>query len=414
MSDDTIELIRGVNPFPADVPAPPFELMFERTVERIAASPGDAHPYRPRRRSRRPAEQPAGGPPRSRTRTVAAFAGVLLSVAVVAVVVAIVVVHRRTASTPIVRRPSAAPVKVTSAGSISVGRSPAALLSYDGSLWVAGHGYVARLEPSSGEVQARIAVSGKVVGTAQMASGAGSVWVSYTGSSRLLRIDPTTNKLVAHINLPGRPAGGGVAFVDGRVWVSQDAQGPRGDVVAINPRTDRIDGPAVPAGSGPAKLAGGLGSLWVQNTSSPHSAISQINPRTRTVRSLPFSGGPSVGFGSVWVNPEWFSGASGPPIRRYDPTTRTVMSRIRVPRATALAFGDRRVWVITYPRSRSSRLFHPIPGTATLVQINPDTNQRAAKPIHLPALQPLAIAVAGNHLWIATYAGPLLHYKLHR
>jgi hypothetical protein len=408
MSDNTIELIHGVNPFPSELPAPPFELMLERVKhDRVVASPTGDEPHRPGRRSHWPGEQPGW------LGTAAAFGVAVLAVAVVAVV-AIVVVSHRTASTPVQGRVNASRVGVASAGSVSVGPSPAALVSYDGSLWVAGDGYVARLDPRTGQVQGRIAVSGKVIGTAQMAAGADSVWVSYTGSSRLLRIDAATNKLVAQIHLRGRPAGGGVAFIDGRVWVSQDAQGPRGDVVAINPHTDRIDGSPVPVGAGPAKLASGLGSLWVQNTSSPHGAISQIDPRTRTVRSLRFAGGPSVGFGSVWVTPEWFSGDSGPPIRRYAPATRTVITSIRVPRATAIAFGERRVWVITYPRSRSSRTFQPLPRTATLVQINPNANRVAAKPIRLRATQPLAIAVVRNNLWIATYAGPLLHYKLNR
>jgi hypothetical protein len=407
MSDNTIELIRGVNPFPSEVPAPPFELMLERVKDdRIVASPADG-PHRPGRRSYWPAEQTGW------LGTAAAFGVAVLAVAVVAMV-AIVVVSHRTASTPVQGRVDASRVAVASAGSVSVGPSPAALLSYDGSLWVAGDGYVARLDSRTGQVQRRIAVSGKVIGTAQMAAGVNSVWVSYTGSSRLLRIDPATNKLVAQIDLPGRPAGGGVAFVDGRVWVSQDARGPRGDVVAINPRTDRIDGSPVRVGAGPAKLASGLGSLWVQNTSSPHGAISQIDPGTRTARSLPFAGGPSVGFGSVWVTPESFSADSGPPIRRYAPATRTVITSIRVPRATAIAFGESRVWVITYPRSRSSRTFQPVPRTATLVQINPNANRVAAKPIRLRATQPLAIAVVGSNLWIATYTGPLLHYKLSR
>jgi hypothetical protein len=414
MSNDTIELIRRINPFPADVPAPPFELVLERVDERVSAGPDDERTCRPQRRTHRSAEQPHLGRRPGRLATVAASAGVLLTVAVVGAVVAVVLLDHRTSSSPISARPNAAPIGVVPAGSVSVGPSPAALLSYDGSLWVAGGGYVAHLNPRSGEMQGRTKVPGKTVGTAQLAVGAGGVWVSYTGSSRLLRIDPTTNKLIAQINLPGRPAGGGVAFIDGRVWVSQDAQGARGDVIAINPRTDRVEGAAVPAGAGPAKLASGLGSLWVQNTSSPHGVISEIEPRTRTVRALRFSGGPAVGFGSLWVIPEWFSGHSGPPIRRYDPATRTVISTIRVPRATALAFGDHRVWATTYPRSRSSRVFRPVPGTATVVQINPDTDQLAAKPIQLPGTQPLSIAVVGNDLWIASYSGPLLHYKLTR
>ncbi|MGH2859087.1 MAG: hypothetical protein ACRDMJ_16555, partial [Solirubrobacteraceae bacterium] len=108
------------------------------------------------------------------------------------------------------------------AGAVNVGPGTVALLYADGSLWVAGHGHVTRLDPETGRVQARIQVPADTVGSAQLASGAGSVWAAYTGPSTLLRIDPRTDRLVARIGLGGLSDGGGVAFSDGLVWVSED------------------------------------------------------------------------------------------------------------------------------------------------------------------------------------------------
>ncbi|MGH2858188.1 MAG: hypothetical protein ACRDMJ_11975, partial [Solirubrobacteraceae bacterium] len=57
--------------------------------------------------------------------------------------------------------------------------------------------------------------------------------------------------------------------------------------------------------------------------------------------------------------------------------------------------------------------FEPIAGTATLVQVDPHTNRIGGRPIRLRQTQPMAVAVApGRNLWIATYDGPLLHFKL--
>lgn len=59
MSDNTIELVRDVNPFPLQVSAPPFEVMLERVEnDRAAASQADDL-HGPRRDSQPPAAGPA-------------------------------------------------------------------------------------------------------------------------------------------------------------------------------------------------------------------------------------------------------------------------------------------------------------------------------------------------------------------
>ena len=150
--------------------------------------------------------------------------------------------------------------------------SPQALLAHGDSLWIATPRNVVRLNLRNGSTIARIPIPTDGV-NAGLAFGAGSIWLAATGKSQLLRIDPSSDRLVAKIRLDAsrngrvRPLGGGVAFAAGRVWVSRDSSGPRGDVVAVNPATNRAGATPVTVGTGPDAIVSGFGSLWVDNTS---------------------------------------------------------------------------------------------------------------------------------------------------
>jgi sugar lactone lactonase YvrE len=191
-------------------------------------------------------------------------------------------------------------------------------------------------------------------------------------------------------------------------------------VVAVNPATNRVVGAPVTVGTGPDAIVTGFGALWVDNTSlvlgrtapsKTYPAVSRIDPHTRRVTTEPFSGTPAAGFGSLWI--QTAAGSDSAAIVRYDPATRRVIARIAVPRVVAVAFGDGRVWAISYPRSRSARTFTPIAGTAALWQIDPRINRAIAKPIHLQLTQPNSIAVSQGQLWIADYGnGRVIHFQL--
>jgi hypothetical protein len=87
MSDNAIELIRRVNPFPSDVPAPPFELMFER----LKADHGATAPTDDLHEPQRDSQQSAGDPERRRLSRVWRRVGAVAAVAVVIGVAAVVV-----------------------------------------------------------------------------------------------------------------------------------------------------------------------------------------------------------------------------------------------------------------------------------------------------------------------------------
>lgn len=332
-------------------------------------------------------------------------AGGIAVTASVAVAVAVLVILTAGQSHPSASHRFVSRPRLVKVESILPRFGAVAMLVSHGSLWVAGQTSIARVDPRTGRVLARIRVPSGGVGSGQLAAGAGSVWAAYTGTPDVLRIDPATNRVTAQISVPD---GGGVAFADGHVWITR-VSSHRGDVVAIDPRTNRLTGRPVKVGTGPLSLTSGFGSLWVDNTAGVYA--SRVYPQTRRMTHLPIEGTPYVGFGSVWVvTQQDFNQAA--PLSRLNPRTGSVVATIHVPRLGGIAFGDGHVWAGTLQKSSSPRVNKPIPGTARLTEIDPHTDRIVGRPIRLPAdASPDAIAIVGHDLWIADYDG-LLHFKL--
>jgi hypothetical protein len=361
---------------------------------------------------------PARVPVRRRLWRVAAPAAAVLVTVAVAVAAIGLLGHGA-------RRPSSAsrpalPVRAVAFGSVRAVSGTEALLADAGSLWVTGAHSLVRLNPVNGAVEAtiRLPIEGLAAG---LAFGAGSGWVAAGGANTggapsLARIDPVNGRILATIDVTGSTPGHlrvlsqGLSFVAGRVWLSRDSTGSHGDVVSVNPVTNRVDGRPVTVGTGPDTLLAAFGSLWVDNTGltvgrkpapALPASVARIDPRTRQVTTEPFSGAPSAGFGSLWVRNDHT-------ITRYDPSTGRTIARFRVPRVIAVAFGDRRVWAVSQPANTS----HPNGSNATLTQIDPRSNRIVGTPSHLEMPEPVAIAVSGRDLWIADYQRGLFHFKL--
>ncbi len=321
----------------------------------------------------------------------------------------------------------AKPVGLYAAGVVTVGGSPQALLAHGDALWIATPTSVVRLNLQNGATIARTPIPTNGV-NAGLAFGAGSIWLAPTGTSELLRIDAASNRLLGNIDVGvgnnGHVSslGGGVAFAAGRIWVSRDSNRPRGDVISVNPATDRAAATTITVGSGPDTVVSGFGSLWVDNTSvvvgNPsasriYPAVSRIDLQTRRVTTESFAGIPAVGFGSLWIQTN--AGSDDAAIVRVDPATGHTLARTAVPRVVGVSSGGGRVWAISYPKSRSVRTFQPIKGTAALWQIDPRTNRVIGKPIHVPLIQPISIVASHGQLWIADYqSGKVIHFQQSR
>jgi streptogramin lyase len=259
----------------------------------------------------------------------------------------------------------------------------------DGAVWVAGFGRVARLDPVTDQVVATV----KTPGTedfSQVAVGLGAVWITADGGV-VYRIDPATNQVAATIRvggvIQGIDAGGGY------VWVTRP-EGEVGDLVRVDPVTNRVAGRPIKVGPGPGAVLYAFGALWVTNTSPP--SVVRVEPSTSKATFMRFTGLVAAGYGSLWA-------ASGDTVIRVDPATGEPIATVRVPRADAVGVGEGRVWVLAGPRSSNPTLFYPIKHTAALWEIDPATNRIAGRPVYFDALQPIAVAVGLGAAWVADY-----------
>src|SRR5262245_53278067 len=149
-----------------------------------------------------------------------------------------------------------------------------------GAVWIIGGGVIYRVDPVTARTVATIPALGTGGKPSGIAAGAGAVWATSAGDRPgVYRIDPRTSRVTSFVRLPPTPTG--ITVAHGRVWVTVAKEGP-GIVVGIDPRTNRVSGPAIRVGAGPGEIVSGAGTLWVTNASSP-GGVSRINPATGAV-----------------------------------------------------------------------------------------------------------------------------------
>jgi len=102
---------------------------------------------------------------------------------------------------------------------IPVGEGPRFVAAGEGGVWTHDElgGSVTKVDPTSGEVIATITADELAGEGGDVAVGGGSVWIR-TGSTLLIRIDPSTDQVVERFG--PRAGNGGVAVTAGAVWLS--------------------------------------------------------------------------------------------------------------------------------------------------------------------------------------------------
>ena len=123
-----------------------------------------------------------------------------------------------------------------------------------GSVWATGSDGVIRVDPTSHKVLARIAIQG---GAGWTAASADAVWV--TTATGIARIDPTANAVVKTIPLAGAPAVGDPDVVDGQVWVPQIR---KNSIAIVDPSSNAV-ARTIKAGVGPFVVTTIRGEAWV-------------------------------------------------------------------------------------------------------------------------------------------------------
>jgi copper transport protein len=163
-----------------------------------------------------------------------------------------------------------------------------------------------------------------------LAAAGGSVWVGGLGGSDVLRVDPSSGKVVARVDVGPRVFN--LASAPGAVWAVSNALGT---AVRIDSRTGKVTA-RVPVGLEPYDIAWGAGSAWTANAGD--GTVSRITGG-KVVRTLRVGGEPNgltVYRGSLYVTDH-----SGGRVLRIDPATGRVVGRVALPGADWItALGD--------------------------------------------------------------------------
>jgi YVTN family beta-propeller protein len=258
------------------------------------------------------------------------------------------------ATTPTTTAPAVAPPG-TVVATIPVQGGPSGVAVGDGAVWVATSGVersrVVRINPASNRVVASVAVP---LGQAELAVGAGAVWVASSSDNSVSRIDPATNKVAATIAVDRQPSG--IAIAAGSVWVASALDDT---VTRIDPARNRLIATIPIPGQGSAlSLAAAGGSVWV----SGNRGLSRLDPAGNRVTPVDACCGElAAGAGGLWV-----ADGMNRAVLRVDPATGRVLARIPVPRAAApegpfrIAAAGGAVWV-------TAETVQPKPGDPSLL-----------------------------------------------
>jgi YVTN family beta-propeller protein len=235
---------------------------------------------------------------------------------------------------------------------IPTGIRPADVAPGAGRIWVANEadGTVTEIDPSR-----RVAVSttGSPGGVAGLAFGAGGVWIG--GERRLIRLDPGFRSIDRSVRLKppdeftGYSGPNLVAVRYGSVWVGSDY----GAIARVDPDTRNVE--TVSLGNSPSAIAAGAGGVWV--TDDVDNTVARIDPASANAvtATTPVGPGPSAvatGAGAVWV-----ANTQDNTVVRIDPRTAVVTDRIRVGRRpTGVAVGEGAVWVANSLSGTVSRI----------------------------------------------------------
>jgi dipeptidyl aminopeptidase/acylaminoacyl peptidase len=287
------------------------------------------------------------------------------------------------------------------------------------SLWVdgyeqpAGPGHVLRLDPSTGEQLADISIGsvapGWEVGGGGLAMGDGSVWVVGTEDvpsgtpgvfegidSVLVRIDPSTNRVIDRIVLGGKIAAD-IAVDADAVWVMFGGDDDRMEIARVDPGTDQIVATIpLPEAYGHYLFAVDGAILAFANETTDtigNSVIEIVDPSSNTLAASAPLGAyvwPGAGDGSVWAS-------TGTSLERIDPGSGAVVGTWPLESTgDALCVGAGGIWAID-PRGRNAVFrWNPLLPTVDLSVELP------------PGATPNVMTSNSRAVWVLTFEGTVV------
>ncbi len=214
-------------------------------------------------------------------------------------------------------------------------------------------GALLRLGPTSGRILARIPLPA-VSDYSQVALADGSIWVTNSGRGVVYRVDAHTRRVLTRIQLHAPALG--IAAGAGSLWVTAPGQS-HGTVFRIDPVTNRVVR-RLRAGTGPGPIAFAGGSVWVIDTSSPYQGLQRIDPATNRFREPPAGLRGAINVPLAGTSRYLWLAGDGDLFLRYDTRTGKVDDvRLRGAKgAIAFAVGPHVVWVAHYQDSTLTRI----------------------------------------------------------
>ena len=234
---------------------------------------------------------------------------------------------------------------------LKVGGTADWVLVTDNAVWVASTKpyAVLRIDPSTNKILASIKVPGEAC--SGLASGFGSIWVPLCGKkSSLVRVDATKNLISATLPIPPAGPEGGITASEDSVWIVSDKNGT---LNRIDPSTNNVRQKiSIPPGSYNPLFSDGI--VWITGVDS--SVLTAVEASTGEVlESMAVGPKPrflTVGGGSVWT----LNQGDGT-VSRVDEKSRKVIATIQVgiPGAGGdIDYGGESVWptVLAVPLTR--------------------------------------------------------------
>jgi hypothetical protein len=328
--------------------------------------------------------------------------------------------------------PTVEPVSPRVAEIVETGWSSAVVHGF-GSVWVAeqaddgdGEGALLRMDPATGEIVARVpaeSLPGWEWGGGGLAVGNGSVWIagsipspdeatSETAGSdaALFRVDPVANQVVETIPLGGDFAADVAVTADG-IWANIFRGQQEAELVRVDPTTLQVVARIPLASSYVRDLLTAGGYVWVQenpvhgSTVGSDSSLEKIDPATNEVVATVDAEAAKFGVfgGDIWA-------LTGKGFVRIDVGSEEPVgdpSPAGDPRFGAnLAADSDGLWFTTDNPTQED-------GLATISRFLPSTGEVDASVTLPPETQtPIAMAVAGDSLWVVDYDRKLVRIAL--
>jgi virginiamycin B lyase len=228
---------------------------------------------------------------------------------------------------------------------IKIGKTADWVIVTNDAVWVAGTKpySVQRIDPSTDRVVAKVALPGEAC--SGLAFGFGSVWIPVCGKKpTLIRVDEGRNAVMATLSVPSVEAEGGITTSTDSVWLITDKDGT---LSRIDPLTNSVRQKiSIPPGSYNPVFSDGV--VWI--TGVERSVLTAVDVSTGSVLdSVPVGSKPrflTAGGGSIWTLNQGDGTAS-----RVDGKSRKVIATVQlgIPGTGGdIDYGADSVWVTVF------------------------------------------------------------------